>query len=151
MKVFHFFSILYLHNEFNSLLLKQRIGGDIKVFSEILRELRKTNKMTQVELSKKLSLDKSSIAKYESANVIPSPEVLVKIANIFNVTVDYLLGNTTNQPTSKRDDEVTQLLQELKDRPEMKTLFSISKNATKEEILQAVKIIEALRDPKDDF
>ena len=43
------------------------------------------------------------------------------------------------------DDEALELLEELKTRPEMRTLFSVSKKATKEDILKAVKIIEALK------
>ncbi len=38
-----------------------------------------------------------------------------------------------------------ELLEELKERPEMRTLFSVSRKATKEDILKAVKIIEALK------
>ena len=43
------------------------------------------------------------------------------------------------------DDEALELLEELKTRPEMRTLFSVSKKATKEDIMKAVKIIEALK------
>ena len=43
------------------------------------------------------------------------------------------------------DDEALELLEELKTRPEMRTLFSVSKKASKEDILKAVKIIEALK------
>ncbi len=62
------------------------------MFGKILKELRRQYKVTQVQLAEILTLDKSSIAKYESANVTPSPEVLLKIADYFNVTTDYLLG-----------------------------------------------------------
>ncbi len=62
------------------------------MFGEKLRSLRKERNMTQVDLAKALGLDKSSIAKYESAGIIPSVETLQKIAAFFNVSIDYLLN-----------------------------------------------------------
>ncbi|MEG1998219.1 MAG: XRE family transcriptional regulator, partial [Clostridiales bacterium] len=68
-----------------------RYGGG-NMLSERLKILRKQNNLTQIALAAKLNLDKSSIAKYESANVTPSPDILLKMASIFGVSVDYLLG-----------------------------------------------------------
>ncbi|MGN8913869.1 LexA family protein [Anaerofustis butyriciformans] len=62
------------------------------MFGEKLRVLRKENNMTQVDLAKALDLDKSSIAKYESAGIIPSVDTLQKIASLFKVSIDYLLN-----------------------------------------------------------
>ncbi len=62
------------------------------MFGEKLRALRKKNNMTQVDLAKALDLDKSSIAKYESAGIIPSVDTLQKIASLFKVSIDYLLN-----------------------------------------------------------
>lgn len=64
------------------------------MFSEKLKVLRKSKGLTQEQLSNLLNVQRSSVGKYESSNVIPSPEVLKKIADIFNVTTDYLLGKT---------------------------------------------------------
>jgi ribosomal protein L23 len=47
------------------------------------------------------------------------------------------------------DDETRDLIDSLRSKPEMKMLFSVSKNATKEDIIKAVKIIEALKDHKE--
>ena len=44
------------------------------------------------------------------------------------------------------DDELNEYLEELKNREDMRMLFSLAKGATKEDVMQAVKIIEALRD-----
>ena len=63
-------------------------------FSEKLKNLRKTHKITQEELAKIINVERSSIGKYESANTIPSNDTLIKIAEYFNVSTDYLLGKT---------------------------------------------------------
>ena len=94
-----------------------------------------------------IDIAKTTISYWKhNQNVIPKQDVLLKIAEYFDVSVDYLLGN---EPKSE-DKELTEYLEFLKYRPEGKMLFSVAKGCTKEEIEQAVKIIEALRKPKDD-
>lgn len=56
--------------------------------------LREERKLSQFDLSQKLSLGQSTIAMYEKDNRKPDPAMIVKIANFFNVTTDYLLGNS---------------------------------------------------------
>ncbi|MCH5182952.1 MAG: helix-turn-helix transcriptional regulator [Oscillospiraceae bacterium] len=61
-------------------------------FGEKLRTLRKEAGMTQTELAKKLNITKSVVSYYELQERTPSPEVIVKLAAVFHVTADYLLG-----------------------------------------------------------
>ena len=58
-----------------------------------LKELRKSVNLKQQELAEILNLDASSISKYETGKAMPSPDILLKIANYFHVTTDYLLNN----------------------------------------------------------
>lgn len=60
---------------------------------EKIKLLRKSNKITQEALAKEINVDRSSIGKYETGTT-PSMDILIKIASYFNVTTDYLLGNT---------------------------------------------------------
>ena len=71
-----------------------------------LRELRKKNHVTQAKLANYLNLDASSVAKYESGKVTPSPDVLLKIAQYFDVSVDYLLGKDSDSSGSNEDSEL---------------------------------------------
>lgn len=71
----------------------------IAIFSNILKTLRKTKKITQEQLAEIIGVERSSIAKYESTNTIPSIDVLLKISNYFNVSLDYLLENKQNEKT----------------------------------------------------
>lgn len=70
-----------------------------------------------------------------------------KIANYFGVSVGYLLGeeDQKEKPLINDDQELTEYVQMLKTRPECRMLFQLSKNATKEDVEAAVRIIEALR------
>ena len=57
-----------------------------------LKELRQQKGLTQPELAKRLNISVSSIGMYETDAREPSDEIKTKIADFFNVTVDYLLG-----------------------------------------------------------
>ena len=62
-------------------------------FGQRLKELREQNNMTRDELGKRLGMSYSTIAKYETNNRFPDQDTLVKLAGVFDVSVDHLLGN----------------------------------------------------------
>ena len=61
-------------------------------FGERLKQLRIQAGLTQQQLAAKLNLTKSVVSYYELQERYPSPEVLMKLARIFHVSADYLLG-----------------------------------------------------------
>lgn len=61
-------------------------------FHKKLKELRTKAGMTQMQLGAQIGVTKSVISYYELQERIPSPEILVKLAAIFHVSTDYLLG-----------------------------------------------------------
>lgn len=63
-------------------------------FAERLKELREEKELTQTELGKIFSLSKQTISSYENGGSTPGQETLKKIADFFNVSIDYLLGHT---------------------------------------------------------
>ncbi len=66
-------------------------------FGETLRTLRKEAGMTQTELANRLNVTKSVVSYYELQERTPSPEVLVKLTNVFHISADYLLGIRQDQ------------------------------------------------------
>ncbi len=62
-------------------------------FGQRLKELREQNNMTRDELGKRLGMSYSTIAKYETNNRFPDQDTLVKLAGVFGVSIDHLLGN----------------------------------------------------------
>ena len=72
-------------------------------------------------------------------------ETADRMANYFGVSVGYLLGTTDEKekPLVNGDEVLTEYLEILKTRPEMRMLFSLTKNATKEDVEKAVRIVEA--------
>ena len=63
------------------------------MFGEMLQELRKDKGWKQSDLADRLGLSKSAIGAYETGISEPSIENLIKIAELFNVNIDYLLGH----------------------------------------------------------
>lgn len=57
-----------------------------------LRNLREDNDWTQEYLAKKINCDQSTYSRYESGQRLIPIDVLIKIAKIYRVSVDYLLG-----------------------------------------------------------
>lgn len=62
-----------------------------------IQELRKARNMSQVELAKALNVTKQSVSNWENSNIQPSIDMLVRIAEYFNVSTDYLLGLETRR------------------------------------------------------
>lgn len=112
------------------------------MFPDVLRSLRTNAGMSQEELGKKLGLAKSTISMYESGTREPNLEILEAIADTFNVDMNTL---TDSKKSAELTSELQEYLEELKNRSEMRMLFSLAKGATKEDVMQAVKIIEALK------
>lgn len=61
-------------------------------FSERLRYLRKINGVTQAELSRYLGYSYTAVSNYENAEHQPDYNTLMKIAEYFNVSIDFLMG-----------------------------------------------------------
>ena len=64
------------------------------MFNERLKALRAKAGISQAEIAKKIYISQPAYAKYEIGTSTPNPETLAAIANILNVSVDYLLGKT---------------------------------------------------------
>ena len=106
-----------------------------------LREIRKLSGLTMKELGIRIGVSESAISQYETGKRQPDYETLLKIADYFGVSVDYLLG----KDEKSEDSELQEYLEQLKNRSEMRMLFKLAAEATKEDVEQAVRIIEAIR------
>ena len=67
-------------------------NGQIKGIGKRIKELREKMGMTQSDLSERLGGARSLISTYEQETRMPSYSKLIKLAEVFNVSTDYLLG-----------------------------------------------------------
>lgn len=118
---------------------------------ERIKLARETKNLSQTDLANACKISKQTLYKYENNIItnIPSDKIEV-IANYLSISPAYLMGwETDNNDTNNKltdDEELQEYLEELKNRSEMRMLFSLAKGATKEDVEKAVKIIEALKE-----
>lgn len=74
--------------------------------------LREKRGLTQEELSNKIGISRAALSHYETNRREPDYETINKIANFFNVTIDYLLGRT-DQPQTVLDHDVREFVEHL--------------------------------------
>ena len=61
------------------------------MFGEMIQKLRKSYGYTQVSLAEKLGVTKQAVSNWENNNILPSIDMLIKIARFFSVSTDFLL------------------------------------------------------------
>ena len=64
------------------------------VMQNRLRELRKSRKCTQISIQMQTGIEQALLSKYETGERIPPTETLVRLAEFYNVSIDYILCRT---------------------------------------------------------
>lgn len=130
-------------------------------FAQRVKQLRKNKHLTGEQLGNILGITKTGISYWENGRSVPDNEMLLKLADFFDVSIDYLLGKTDietkiNKSTYYGDyDEVVEYL---KDNPEhldvykrilnddhFALLFDKTKDLTPEEIDVIISVIIGLQ------
>ncbi len=110
------------------------------ILSKRLKQLRIENNMYQKDVAKKIGITESGYGYYEQDKRIPDSIMLNKLAALYNVSTDYLLGNTNRKtPESVSVDEE---LQQLLSNPDTLVAFKDFHNLTdtdKQEIINFIK------------
>jgi len=65
-------------------------------FGGRLRLLRRKNGLTQSQLASKLELDRTTIYRYENSGILPPMDVMKKICDLFNCSLEFLLAESNN-------------------------------------------------------
>lgn len=63
--------------------------------------LRRESGMSQMELAKYLKLSQQTISKYENGKADPDKDTLIKLSELFNVSTDYIIGNSDKRDHSE--------------------------------------------------
>lgn len=74
-----------------------------------IKELRNEKNMTQVDLAKILKISDRAVGYYENGDREPDQETLMKLADFFSVSIDYLLGRTNIRITSESNKDEIQV------------------------------------------
>ena len=113
------------------------------VYQNLCKQIDKSPSGAAIEMG----LNKSTVSVWKRKGVTPNGDTLQKVADYFNVSIDYLLEKEeekTSPADLTEDEKLNIYLEELKNRKEMRMLFKLASGATKEDVEKAVAIIEAL-------
>lgn len=115
-----------------------------KIFAKNLNYYMTTNNKNQSDLVTDLGLTASTVSDWANGKKYPRVDKMQLLADYFGILKSDL---TEEHETSKMTDdiELQEYLEELKNRSELRMLFSLTKGATKEDVEKAVRIIEALK------
>ena len=115
-----------------------------KIFAKNFNYYLAINNKTQADIVSDLKITASTLSDWANAKKYPRVDKMQMLADYFGILKSDL---TEEHATSKLTDdiELQEYLEELKNRSEMRMLFSLAKGATKEDVEKAVRIIEALQ------
>lgn len=122
-----------------------------------IRTLREAHDITQKELAQKIHINRSVLNRIELGTRAIRDDELKKIADFFGVTADSLLGKKVTltldaqrlinkEPAYYTDPETAELANEIKDNPELRMLFDVSRHAKKADILTGIRIMKGFLD-----
>ena len=118
------------------------------MLNENIRTLRKKMGLTQVELAERLNVSQSTITSWENGTRRPDLDLLPVIAQIFDVSVDELLGRESISEQELIDAEAA-IRERLRRDPSYRLLFDAANKATPESLKAAAAVLKAL-EPKED-
>ena len=115
-----------------------------------LRAIRKEHGLTQQNIADVLGVDRTTYTVYEGGSITPSPATLVKLSQIYNVTVGYLIGVEENHPELRKIPEEKQREKLLSSDPisllkreekELLLYFRVLSDAEKHKIIDEMKAL----------
>lgn len=113
------------------------------MFYDRFRELCQQKGVSCNRAALDMGLSNATPTKWKKTGATPTVETLQLIADYFGVSTASLLDN--EKPLINEDEELTAYVEMLKNRPECRMLFQLTRDATREDVEAAVRIIEALR------
>jgi transcriptional regulator with XRE-family HTH domain len=136
--------------------------GEYAMFSKRLKELRNQKGIYQKELAEVLGVSRPTITQYEQGKRNPDTDMLNKIADYFEVSVDYLLGRTNKKNEMAKlekiapkgtlellNEEELEFLLEIANDNQRQVLLRESRGLTDSDLAKAIKIIKAFAEEED--
>lgn len=117
---------------------------------ERIKNRRKELGMSQDELAELASLNRVTVAKYESGKVEPGAQALSRIADALETSVDILLGRSAPTPDETEQNEAMAIRERLRRDPSYRLLFSAADKASPEHLRAAAAMLKALEPNEDD-
>ena len=105
-----------------------------------LKELRLNKGLSMMQAAKMLDIPYTTYVNYEKGARDPNSDMLVKLANFYNCSIDYMIGNDV-----RYRDEATEIADKITRNPELRSVFRQLSGATSTQIQKIGEIIETLK------
>jgi transcriptional regulator with XRE-family HTH domain len=121
---------------------------------ERLKHLRNNKNLSQQELSDRIGVNRSTYARYETNDTQADYDTLQRLANFYDVSVDYILGRGTSFATPKIINDLTEeeikILIEMRKHPKFAVMFhDLAKNPEKK-LKTLIKMWEVIKEDIDE-
>lgn len=114
------------------------------MFGQRLAKLRKERNLSQYELAEKMGFSRGQIANYEQGTRQPDFETLLKFADYFGVSTDYLLGRTDTPEPSPHDKDEEEF-QAFANNPELNVFYKELPESDEEAVERLREIWEIIK------
>lgn len=114
------------------------VRNNIKIY-------RKMRKMTQKGLAEALDVTHSSVSAWEIGKNSIDLERLNDICRVLEITLPELLSESLNTEVAEQNEENKQMIEYIAQRPEVKKLLDVTQDSRSNDIMVAVKVLEALK------
>lgn len=109
-----------------------------------LRHRRKLLGLSMKEVADRIGVSEATVSRWESGDIANMKRNYIKeYANVLRVSPLYIMGDDTSYV--EVDDDMTDVFEAFRNRPEMKILFKSAKSATKEQIESVAKMLDSFK------
>ena len=105
-----------------------------------LKELRINKGLSMMQAAKMLDIPYTTYVNYEKGARDPNSDMLVKLANFYNCSIDYMIGNDV-----KYKSEADEMADKIKHRPDLQNIVRLLSDASQSQIEKVGEIIETLK------
>ena len=110
------------------------------MFAKRLTNLREKKNLYQKDIAEIFNVEQATVSNWEKGKRIPDSEMLIKLANFFEVSVDYLLGNDTPPTDNEKELKEIEALKQLLIRNDF---MHSSEDLSKDEVDKLMKFVNA--------
>lgn len=116
---------------------------------EIIRTMRLSRGMSQIDLAERVGLKRTAVSNWEAGIREPDLDTLEALADVFNVSLGDLVNGDRDR--NKDDDDLWTLREEMRRDPNRRALMQLARNGTAQDVRQAMALIDALRATNSEF
>lgn len=121
-----------------------------EILGKRLKSLRSKTGKNQADIAKSIGISRARYSHYENNHVEPDIDLIRKLANLYDVSIDYLLGNTDNPARVKYEDrdEITNKI--ATEFPDVDLMFKDMENMTAKDFQEVYEFVKFKKSQKEE-